>query len=110
MPGHPKKKATSAKRMYQHYSMDLLKEALDAVFEGKMSERVASKTFGILKPIISDTLGTNRELMIENLGAKLFLVKRLRKRWQRQLQMLHKWLWDCQDINLWQRLGMWQDN
>ena len=89
MPGHPKKKATTAKQMY---SKNLLREALDAVFEGKMSQTVASKTFGIPQPTISDYIRHKQGIDYRKPGCKPVLVKRLRKRWLRQLQMMHKWV------------------
>ena len=49
----PRKKLLQPKEC-TNLTKDLLKEALDAVFEGKMSQRVASKTFGIPQPTISD--------------------------------------------------------
>ena len=70
MSGHPKKKATQAKRMCQHYSKDFLKVALDAVFEGKMSQRVASKIFGIPQPTISDYIRHKQEIDYRKPGCK----------------------------------------
>ena len=78
--GHPKKKATTAKRKYQHYSKDLLKESHDAGFEGKMSQRVASKTFGIPQPKISDYIRCKWGIDDRKPGCKLVFSQKVEEK------------------------------
>lgn len=69
MPGQPTKKKPR-KRSYQSYSRESLQNALEAVVHKNMSQREASKTYGVPQGTISDYIKRNQGIDDRRPGRK----------------------------------------
>ena len=70
MPRQPRKKNPGGKRSYQSYSRENPQKALEAVILKNMSQRQASKTFGIPQETISDYVKRNQGIDDRKPGPK----------------------------------------